>query len=44
MVKGNYSRLQPYVGKKLETSGTSSLPIGGWATRELDVETIKVKP
>jgi hypothetical protein len=35
-------KLQEYVGKKLEISGVSSLPIGGWATRELQIEKIKV--
>lgn len=35
-------KLQEYVGKKLEITGVSSLPIGGWATRELQIEKIKV--
>lgn len=40
MVKG--AKLQDYVGKKVEITGVSSLPIGGWATRELQIEKIKV--
>jgi hypothetical protein len=42
MAKGNFAKLTGYVGKKVEVTGTVSLPIGGWATREIEVEKIKI--
>jgi len=42
MTKGNYAKLQDFVGKTVEITGTSALPIGGWATRELDGTRINV--
>ena len=40
MAKGNFAKLQEYVGKTVEMTGVSSLPIGGWATREIDATKI----
>jgi hypothetical protein len=42
MTRNSYARLQEYVGKKVEITGVSSLPIGGWSLRELDAQRIKV--
>ena len=42
MAKGSFAKLQDYVGKTVEVTGVSSLPIGGWATREVDVTKIVI--
>ena len=42
MTKDNYAKLRDFVGKPVEMTGRSALPIGGWATRELDATKIGV--